>query len=104
VLEGELEKSLKSRLKHLGVEERKALTTMVEASLKKLLHGPTVRLRGAASDPLASDSERLERLAAALNELFAPDLLAALDPDADADEEAISGDGPVSGSRAAGER
>jgi len=106
VLQGELDKSLKGRLKHLGSEDRKALMTMVEAALKKLLHGPTVRLRGAASDPLASDSERLERLAAALDELFSPDLLAALEPDAEFEDEeaAISSDGRIAPPRAAGER
>ncbi len=41
----ELERSLSGRLKHLGDDDRKALEAMVEATVNKLLHAPTMALR-----------------------------------------------------------
>ena len=52
----------------------------MEAALNKMLHTATVRLRDAALERGGLDSDRLERLAQALSELFA------LDRDLDLDE------------------
>jgi len=71
-LEAELSRSLRGRLKHLGEEERAALNVMIEASLNRVLHGPTVRLRQVAVERPA-DGLSLEDLRAALDELFALD-------------------------------
>ena len=68
-LHAELEKSLKTRLKHLGNDERAALETMVDAALNKMLHAPTAHLRQVAVDK-DYESYRVEQLVAALNELF----------------------------------
>jgi len=54
-LAGELEKSLAGRLRHLPESDRKALDTMIDAAVNKLLHAPTTRIRAMASDPGASD-------------------------------------------------
>lgn len=51
VLSAELERTLGSRLKHLGEADRAALQQMIESATNKLLHAPTTRLRTAASDP-----------------------------------------------------
>ncbi len=56
VLAGELEKSLRGRLRNLGVDEREALALMVEATVNKLLHAPTTHLREAATDRLRIDT------------------------------------------------
>jgi glutamyl-tRNA reductase len=68
-LELELSRSLKGRLKHLGEDDRVALAKMVEASVNRVLHGPTLRLRQAAT-ARAPEALSLEQLAAALGELF----------------------------------
>jgi len=65
-LEGELNRSLRGRLKHLGEEERSALRAMVHAALNKMLHEPSVRLKQAT----AGGSDEAEQLASALHELF----------------------------------
>ncbi len=62
VVHGEVEKSLKTKLKHLGDSDRVALGKMADAILNKLLHTPTQRLR-----ELASESEDAVQL---LVELF----------------------------------
>ena len=80
VLANELDRSLRGRLKHLGAAERTALEAMVEASLNKMLHTATVRLRDAALERGGLDTDRLERMAQTLCELFA------LDRDLDLDE------------------
>jgi glutamyl-tRNA reductase len=80
VLVNELDRSLRSRLKHLGAAERDALTAMVEAALNKMLHTATVRLRDAALERSGLEVDRLERLVQSLSELFA------LDRDLDLDE------------------
>jgi glutamyl-tRNA reductase len=66
VLVAELERSLSTRLKHLGEAERVALTQMVESATNKLLHAPTTRLKQAAG---ASDGNDLVRAAQHLFDL-----------------------------------
>lgn len=61
ILTAELERSLKTKLKHLPDADREALARMVEASVNKLLHAPTRHLR-----TLASDSERTFELDASV--------------------------------------
>ncbi len=68
-LDVELSRSLKGRLKHLAEEDRGALLKMVEASVNRVLHGPTLRLRQAAS-VRAAEALSLDQLASALGELF----------------------------------
>lgn len=55
VLVAELERTLGSRLKHLGEEERAALLQMIESATNKLLHAPTARLRAASNGEDAAD-------------------------------------------------
>jgi glutamyl-tRNA reductase len=74
VLVAELERSLGTRLKHLGEADRAALTQMIDSATNKLLHAPTTRLRNAAGE---SDGNDLVRAA---QHLF--DLPAAPPPDA----------------------
>jgi len=50
VLVSELERTLASRLKHLGEGDRAALMQMLESGVNKLMHAPTTRLKGRASD------------------------------------------------------
>jgi glutamyl-tRNA reductase len=72
VLHEELARSLRTRLKHLGPAEREALTVMLDASVKKLCHDPTVKLKElAAEHPEAPESAA--ELSALLAELFALD-------------------------------
>jgi glutamyl-tRNA reductase len=49
-LKGELDKTLKGRLKHLGAEDRDALLKMLDAAVNKALHSPTRHLRQLARD------------------------------------------------------
>ncbi|MEJ7734847.1 MAG: hypothetical protein WKG00_37370 [Polyangiaceae bacterium] len=82
VLLGELERSLAGKLRHLGAAERVALGAMVDAATNKLMHAPTVRLRGAASDPRAADYIE------ALRELFdLPEVSSAPEGERDGDGE-----------------
>ena len=77
-LGAELARSVKGRLRHLGAAEREALETMLDASVNRLLHGPTTRLREAAT--LADlDTPSLVELTAAIEHVFALDE----DPEAD---------------------
>ncbi|MBK6693494.1 MAG: glutamyl-tRNA reductase [Myxococcales bacterium] len=83
ILMAELERSLGTRLKHLGEGERAALTQMVESATNKLLHEPTTRLRASASSSSSGE------LVQALKHLFElPDVGR---PDEPAPE---AGDGP----------
>jgi glutamyl-tRNA reductase len=66
----ELERSVRGKLRHLGPEERQALETMLDASVNRVLHTPTTRLREAASDQ-AFDGPSFTELAAAMDRLFA---------------------------------
>ena len=54
----ELERSLAGRLKHLPDADRKALDTMVDAAVNKLLHTPTRRIKAMAGDPRADELVR----------------------------------------------
>jgi glutamyl-tRNA reductase len=66
----ELERTLGGRLRHLAGADRAALETMLEASVNRLLHLPTTRLRQAAS--LESlEGVSFPELATALETLFA---------------------------------
>ncbi len=64
VLETELDRSCKGKLKHLSEADRAALEKMLEAAANKLLHGPTMRLRGLACDHRGVTAKRV------LSELF----------------------------------
>ncbi|HEY3498669.1 MAG TPA: glutamyl-tRNA reductase [Polyangiaceae bacterium] len=69
-LRAELGRSLNGRLRHLGAAERAALETMLEASVNRILHQPTTRLRQAAS--LESlEAPGFPELCSALERLFA---------------------------------
>ncbi|MDF3071208.1 MAG: glutamyl-tRNA reductase [Polyangiaceae bacterium] len=81
-LDMELSRSVRGRLKHLSEEERNALVKMVEASINRVLHGPTLRLRQAAA-VRSPDALSLEQLVAALGELFDLSQSASLADDAD---------------------
>lgn len=85
ILLAELERSLGSRLKHLGEGERAALLQMVESATNKLLHEPTTRLRAAASSAAGGE------LAQSLKHLF--DL-----PDVSRRDEAEDSEAPRTGS------
>lgn len=63
LLMSELERSLGSRLKHLGEGDRAALVQMVESATNKILHEPTTRLRAAASSASGAElSQTLKHL------------------------------------------
>ncbi len=64
----ELERSLKGKLRHLTDDDRRALERMQEATLNKLLHVPTQRLREAAV--AGDDGARVEELVAGIKDLF----------------------------------
>jgi glutamyl-tRNA reductase len=68
-LDVELNRSLRGRLRHLSDEDRAALTKMIDASINRVLHGPTLRLRQAAA-VRGAEALPLEQLTAALSELF----------------------------------
>jgi glutamyl-tRNA reductase len=68
ILEGEVERSLSGRLRHLGPSDREALLVMVEAALNKMLHPATTRLRRMAVEPTSRGD--LEQTVSALRELF----------------------------------
>jgi glutamyl-tRNA reductase len=92
-LDVELSRSLKGRLKHLTEEDRGALLKMVEASVNRVLHGPTLRLRQAAS-VRAAEALSLDQLASAVGELFDLSQGEAMADDADMpvdDEPLVSG-------------
>ncbi len=72
VLEGELERSLRGRLKHLGAVEKEALGRMLEASLNKLMHAPSTFLKKAAAEP-SLDEAPLELVVSHLSAAFALD-------------------------------
>lgn len=92
-LDMELSRSVRGRLKHLSEEDRSALVKMVEASINRVLHGPTLRLRQAAS-VRSAEALSLEQLVAALGELFDLSQSSSLSDDADMqlEEEALTSD------------
>jgi glutamyl-tRNA reductase len=61
-LQAELDRSLRTRLKHLNEADREALGRMMEAAVNKLLHSPTRRLRA-----LATDEEKAYELEASVS-------------------------------------
>jgi glutamyl-tRNA reductase len=63
-LAAEVERTLAGRLKHLADTEKKALETMIDAAVNKLLHTPTSRIKALAADPRGDD------LIKALHQLF----------------------------------
>jgi glutamyl-tRNA reductase len=67
IFRSELERTLATRLKHLGAEERAALEQMLDSAVGKWLHRPTVALKEAAargeSQALVDATETLFRLA-----------------------------------------
>jgi len=67
VLQMELDKSLRGRLRGLDEEQRAALGAMLEAVTNRLLHQPTARLRELGGE---GESETLEQYATILSELF----------------------------------
>jgi glutamyl-tRNA reductase len=70
-LRAEHDKSQRSKLRHLSVEDHDAIERMLDAAVNKILHAPTLRLRETASNP--ADAAQLEVLVAALTELFGLD-------------------------------
>lgn len=68
-LEMELSRSVKGRLKHLSEDDRAALNKMLDASINRLLHGPTQRLRQSAA-ARSPEALPLEQLTLALAEVF----------------------------------
>src|SRR6201999_459574 len=71
-LEEEMNRSFRGKLKHLSAEDRAAVGKMLESSVNRLLHQPTIRLRQAALER-ATDTLSLEQLSSAISELFAFD-------------------------------
>ncbi len=55
ILEGELERSLSGKLRHLPAADREALGVMLDAATNKLLHAPVTRLRAIAGDARADE-------------------------------------------------
>jgi glutamyl-tRNA reductase len=55
VLFAEMERTVASRLKHLGEADRAAITQMMESAVNKLLHAPTTRLKASAADGGAAE-------------------------------------------------
>jgi glutamyl-tRNA reductase len=54
-LAAEVERTLTGRLKHLSDTDKKALETMIDAAVNKLLHLPTSRIKALAADPQGDD-------------------------------------------------
>ena len=71
-LEEEMGRSFRGKLKHLGQDDRAAVAKMLESSVNRLLHQPTIRLRQAAVER-ASETLSLDQLSSAISELFAFD-------------------------------
>ena len=66
VLTSELERTLGSRLRHLGEGDRAALLQMIDSATNKLLHAPTTRIKESG----AGGDDRSPELVAALRFLF----------------------------------
>jgi glutamyl-tRNA reductase len=89
VLFAEMERTLGSRLKHLGEADRAAMMQMMESAVNKLLHAPTTRLKASAADGGAAE------YVAALKHLFDLPEHASIAPPAPAD---ASGESAAHGS------
>ncbi len=61
VLLGELDRSLRRRLRHLKPEEREALRAMIEAAIERLMAGAATRLETGAQRPSALAEAALVR-------------------------------------------
>ena len=61
VLLGELDRSLRGKLRHLKLEEREALRTMVEAATDGLMQEPSTRLKAKPERPQAPAMAALVR-------------------------------------------
>ncbi len=72
-VEIELEKSLKGRLRDLDIEQRAALVKLLDSSLNRMLHVPTVRLREQATGQGTLDADDL---GSSLRQAFGLDELA----------------------------
>lgn len=70
-LRAELEKSKRTKLRHLSGDDHESLDRMLDAAVNKILHGPTVRLREAAANQ--SESAALDLLVSTLTDLFGLD-------------------------------
>jgi glutamyl-tRNA reductase len=66
VLTSELERTLGSRLRHLGEGDRAALLQMIDSATNKLLHTPTTRIK----ESVAEGDDRSPELVASLRYLF----------------------------------
>ena len=66
VLASELERTLGSRLRHLGEGDRAALLQMIDSATNKLLHTPTTRIK----ESVAQGDDRSPELVASLRFLF----------------------------------
>ncbi len=82
ILDAELERSLRSRLKHLPEEDRDALGRMIDSALNKMLHPAMRHLRGLAASPDAQ--AELDACVVALADLFALDATVSRSPEAPA--------------------
>ena len=71
-LEEEMNRSFRGKLKHLSADDRAAIGKMLESSVNRLLHQPTIRLRQAALER-APESLSLDQLSSAISELFSFD-------------------------------
>ncbi len=65
--EAELEKTLRTKLKDLGPEQRSALSKMLDAGISRVLHAPITHLR---QEAYRSDVTGAEEFAGMLTELF----------------------------------
>jgi glutamyl-tRNA reductase len=99
-LAAEVERTLTGRLKHLTDTDRKALETMIDAAVNKLLHTPTSRIKALAADPRGDDLVKavhhLFDLADAVRDIDAaqtPDSPAKGETPADPEEPARCGQG-----------
>jgi glutamyl-tRNA reductase len=70
-LKAEHEKSQRTKLRHLSKDDHECVERMLEAAVNKILHGPTMRLREAASNP--AEVLQLAEFVGALTELFGLD-------------------------------
>jgi glutamyl-tRNA reductase len=68
ILDGEVERSLGGKLRHLAPSDRDAMRVMTESAVNKLLHPTTGRLRRLAGD--SNSRAELEQLVRALHDLF----------------------------------
>ncbi len=87
VLEAELDRSCRGKLKHLSAQDRQAIRKMLNAATNKLLHRPTQRLRGFACDHRGVTAKRV------LSELFDLDRL--IQEADEADQARPSANGPT---------